>query len=151
MGRAAFSFSESHFLFTRQVCGRGGRRGWGRVALHDGQGLLWCKRIISFDVSWIRCVRLEKNLHFSFVFKQIVNFSLVGTVAPVYLQNSFYITSKESLWFSPNIIHWLFSNTVYETKWITKGSAPPVFNTRSPSPIIPQLPASFNFNLANLI
>ena len=55
--------------------------GVGRVALHDGQGLLWCKPIISFNVSWIRSVRLEKNLHFSFVFKQIVNFSVVGTVA----------------------------------------------------------------------
>ena len=151
MGRAVFSFPESHFLFTRLVCGRGWRRGWGRVALHDGQSLLWCKRIISFDVSWIRSVRLEKNLHFSFVFKQIVNFSVVGTVALVFLQNSFYITSKESLWFSPNIVHWLFSNTVYEIKWITKSSASPVFNTRSPSPIIPQLTASFNFNLANLI
>ena len=115
------------------------------------RSLLWCKWIISFDVSWIRSVRLEKNLHFSFVFKQIVNFSVVGTVALVFLQNSFYITSKESLWFSPNIVHWLFSNTVYGIKWITKGSAPPVFHTCSQSPIIPQLPASFNFNLANLI
>ena len=151
MGRAAFSFPESHFLFTRQVRGSGRRRGWGRVALHDGQDLLWSKPIISVDVSWIRSVRLEKNLHFSFVFKQIVNFSVVGTVALVFLQNSFYITSKESLWFSPNIVHWLFSNTVYGIKWITKGSAPPVFHTCSQSPIIPQLPASFNFNLANLI
>ena len=151
MGRAAFSFPGSHFLFTRQVWGSGGRRGWGRVALYDGHGLLWCKRIISFDVSWIRSVRLEKNLHFSFVFKQIVNFSVVGTVALVFLQNSFYIKSKDSLWFLPNIVHWLFSYTVYEIKWITKDSASPVFNTRSPSPIIPQLTASFNFNLANFI
>ena len=131
--------------------GSGGKREWGRVALHEGQGLLWCKLIISFDVSWIRSVRLEKNLHFSFVFKQIVNFSVVGTVALVFLQNSFYTTTQLSLWFSPNIVHWLFSNTVCEIKWITKGSAPPVFNTRSPSPIILQLPASFNFNVANLI
>ena len=151
MGRAVFSFPESHFLFNRRVWGSGGRRGWGRVALHEGQGLLWCKLIISFDVSWIRSVRLEKNLHFSFVFKQIVNVSVVGTVALVFLQNSFYTTSQLSLWFLPNIVHWLFSNTVYGIKWITKGSAPPVLNTRSPSPIILQLPASFNFNVANLI
>ena len=45
MGRAVFSFPESHFLFTRQVWGSGGRREWGRVALHDGQGLLWCKTL----------------------------------------------------------------------------------------------------------
>ena len=42
-------------------------------------------------------VRLEENLHFSFVFKQIVHLSAVGTVALVFLQNSFYITSKKSL------------------------------------------------------
>ena len=42
-------------------------------------------------------VRLEKNLHCSFVFKQIVNLSAVGTVVLVFLQNSFYITSKKSL------------------------------------------------------
>ena len=42
-------------------------------------------------------VRLEKSLHFSFVFKQIVNLSVVGTVVLVFLQNSFYITSKKSL------------------------------------------------------
>ena len=103
------------------VCGSGGRRGWGRLALHDGQDLLWCKRIISFE----RCIvntqcTTGKESHFSFVFKQIVNFSVVGTVALVFLQNSFYITSKESLWFSPNTVHWLFSNTVSEIKRITK-------------------------------
>ena len=103
------------------MCGSGGRRGEGGWLCTTARSLLWCNQIISFDVSWIRSVRLEKNLQFSFVFKQIVNFIVVGTVALVFLQNSFYITSKESLWFSPNIVHWLFSNTVYEIKWITKG------------------------------
>ena len=35
-------------------------------------------------------VRLEKNLHCSFVFEQIVNLSAVGTVVLVFLQISFY-------------------------------------------------------------
>ena len=42
-------------------------------------------------------VGLEKNLHCNFVFKQIVNLSVVGMVVPVFLQDSFYITSKKSL------------------------------------------------------
>ena len=130
------SRSGSLIFFSRSRCvgvaGGGREGGW---LCTTARSLLWCNQIISFDVSWIRSVRLEKNLHFSFVFKQIVNFSVVGAVALVFLQNSFYITSKESLWFSPNIVHWLFSNTVYEIKWTIKGSAPPVFNTRSPSPI----------------
>ena len=147
------SRSRSLIFFSRGRCGgvagRGGEGGWLCMTARASSDVSESYR--SSDVSWIRSVRLEKNLHFSFVFKQIVNFSVVGTVALVFLQNSFYITSKESLLFSPNIVHWLFSNTVYEIKWITKSSAPPVFNTRSPSPIIPQLPASFNFNLANFI
>ena len=138
------SRSRSLIFFSGGRCGGvgggGDKGGW---LCTTARSLIWCKRIISFDVSWIRSVRLEKNLHFSVVFKQIV--------ALVFLQNAVYIRSKESLWFSPNIVHWLFSNTVNEIKWITKSSASPVFNTRSPSPIIPQLPASFNFNLANFI
>ena len=39
-------------------------------------------------------VRLEKNVHCSFVFKEIVNLRAVGTVVLVFLQNSFYITRK---------------------------------------------------------
>ena len=131
--------------------GSGRRRGWGRVALLDGQGLLWCKPIISVDVSWIRSVRLEKNLHFSFVFKQIVNFSVVGTVALVFFQNSFYITSKESLWFSPNIVHWLFSNTVYGIKWITiKGFGPSSFSYMFPVSNNPPTPGLLQLQLSQL-
>ena len=59
---------------------------------------------ISSDISESCCatyrenavyVRLEKNLHCSFVVKQIVNLSVVGTVVLVFFAKLIYITKKK--------------------------------------------------------